>query len=77
MLTFKEMAEKPVTSDELNRAKTAILKQIEFNLNKPDRIGVASSEYISKGDWRLFFISRYRIESARLEDVNRVVLDYF
>ena len=53
------------------------MKQIELNLNNPDRIGVALSEYISKGDWRLFFVSRDWIEAARPEDVNRVALDYF
>ncbi len=75
--SYEELAEKPVTEEELDRAKTAILKQIELNLNNPDGIGVALSEYIAKGDWRMFFINRDRIEAAKLEDINRVALDYF
>jgi zinc protease len=75
--TYEELAKKPVTQEELDRAKASILKQTELNLNNPDRIGVAMSEYIAMGDWRLFFLHRDQIEGASLEDVNRVALHYF
>lgn len=75
--TYEEIKTKPITQEELDRAKTALLKQIDLNLNNPDRIGVAMSEFIAMGDWRLFFIHRDRIENVTLEDVNNVALHYF
>jgi zinc protease len=74
---YAEIKTKPITQEELDRAKTSILKQIELNLNNPDRIGVAMSEFIAMGDWRLFFIHRDRIEQLTVEEVNRVALHYF
>jgi zinc protease len=77
IVTYEEFLAKPITEEELGRARTAILKQIELNLNNPDRIGVAMSEYIAKGDWRLFFLERDRLEKTTLDDVNRVANTYF
>lgn len=75
--TFEEIKSKPVTQEELDRAKTSLLKQIELNLNNPDRVGVAMSEFIAMGDWRLYFIHRDNIEKVTLEEVNRVAQHYF
>jgi len=41
------------------------------------RIGVAISEPIAQGDWRLMFKNRDRIKEVTLADVQRVVQDYF
>jgi zinc protease len=75
--TFNELTTNPPTKEEVERAKTSILKQIELNFNNADRVGVLLSEYISMGDWRLFFIYRDQLEKVTPEDVLRVAKNYF
>lgn len=67
----------PPTAEEVNRAKTEILKQIELALTNTERIGLTLSEYIAMGDWRMLFIGRDRIEAVTPEDVERVAKFYF
>ncbi len=69
-------AARPVTADELERARTRLLNAYEETLNDPAAYGLALSEAIAKGDWRLFLIGRDRIAQASLEDVQRVALRY-
>ena len=66
----------PPTKEEVERAKTSILKQIDLTLNNSDRIGLAFSEYIGSGDWRLFFLNRDRVRKVTPEDVARVARTY-
>lgn len=68
---------KPVTAEEVERAKAARLKAIELNLTRSDRIGVELSEWAAMGDWRLFFIHRDRVKALKTEDVQRVATQYF
>ena len=70
-------AAKPVTDEEVNRAKAARIKAIELNLTRSDRIGVELSEWAAMGDWRLFFIHRDRVNAIKTEDVQRVATHYF
>lgn len=69
-------AAKPVTDEEVNRAKAARIKAIELNLTRSDRIGVELSEWAAMGDWRLFFIHRDRVNALKTEDVQRVATNY-
>jgi zinc protease len=66
----------PITEQELQRARTSILKNVELLLNSPDRVGLQLSEYIGQGDWRLFFLTRDRVRQATLEDVRKVAAAY-
>jgi zinc protease len=75
--TFDELTSKPITQEELDRAKTSILKQIELNLNNASRIGVAMSDFVAMGDWRLYFLYRDQVEAVTLDEVNRVAKHYF
>jgi len=70
------LATRPVTAAELERARTRLLNAYEDTLNDPSAYGLALSEAIAKGDWRLFLIGRDRIANATLEDVQRVALNY-
>ncbi len=70
-------AAKPVTAEEVDRAKASRIKAIELNLTRSDRIGVELSEWAAMGDWRLFFIHRDRIKALKAEDVQRVATHYF
>jgi zinc protease len=66
-----------VTEEELKLAKTSLLNDIEKTINDPQKLCVAMSESIALGDWRMFFIERDRIEALKLDDVQRVALNYF
>jgi len=70
-------AEAPVTQDELERARVRMRNAYENYMNDPGALGIALSEAIAKGDWRLFLIARDRIETVTLEDVQRAALNYF
>ena len=72
-----DLSTKPITADELERAKNTLIKENELLLNNSARVGLTLSEYIAVGDWRLFFIDRDRIEKVTVDDVNRVAKAYF
>jgi zinc protease len=67
----------PITAAELARAKASLLNNIDKTINNSQDLGVQLSESISKGDWRLFFIDRDRIEALTLADVQRAAENYF
>ncbi|WP_114152700.1 M16 family metallopeptidase [Chromobacterium haemolyticum] len=68
---------KPVTEAELKRAKASLLNDIDKTLNDPQQLAVEMSEAIAKGDWRLFFLTRDRIEALSAKDVERAAENYF
>jgi len=74
--TVEGVAAKPPTAEEVERAKADILKNIELSLNSSDQVGIALSNYISQGDWRLLFLDRDRIRKVTPEDVRRVGANY-
>lgn len=74
--TIEALKTTPVSKEEVDRAKTALLKNIELALNAPDRVGLAMSELIGAGDWRLFFINRDNLRKVTPEDVQRVAAAY-
>jgi len=64
------------TPEEMERARTALLKQIELTLNASDKLALELSEWASMGDWRLFFLHRDRLEKVTADDVQRVAKAY-
>jgi zinc protease len=70
------LAKNPITDEEVTRAKNAQLKYFEMTYNNADRVGLNLSEYIAKGDWRLWFHYRDQIEKVSAADVNRVAAYY-
>jgi zinc protease len=75
--TFETAATQPLTEEEVERAKTTLLKNIELGFNASDRIGMQLSEWASMGDWRLIFLHRDRIRDVTVEDVQAVATTYF
>ncbi len=67
---------KPATAEQTERAKTALLKDIELTLNSAERVGVQLSEWAAVGDWRMLFFQRDRLKTVTAEDVNRVAAKY-
>jgi zinc protease len=77
MLTaFEDVVNNVPSEEEVGRAKTEILKQTELMMNSSERVGLALSEAIGTGDWRLFFLNRDRVEAVTAEDVKRVAQKY-
>ncbi len=74
--TIENIAANPPTKEEVDRAKTSILKNIELTLNSSDRVGLTMSEYAAQGDWRLFFLYRDRVRKVTPEDVKRAAAAY-
>ncbi|MGI8642011.1 MAG: M16 family metallopeptidase [Pyrinomonadaceae bacterium] len=74
--TIENFAKTAPTKEEVDRAKTSILKDVELALNDPNRVGLELSEWIAQGDWRLFFLSRDRLKKVTPEDVQRVANTY-
>lgn len=75
--TIEGVATTALTQEEVERARTNILKEIELALNSSENIGLGMSEWIAAGDWRLFFINRDRIRHTTLEAVQTAAARYF
>jgi len=74
--TVEGVLTEPVTADEVQRAKTAMLSRINQRINSSTGIALDLSNWIGMGDWRLFFLNRDRIEAVTVDDVNRVARAY-
>ncbi|MES2299666.1 MAG: pitrilysin family protein [Pseudomonadota bacterium] len=77
LATVEGVKAKPITAAELERAKATMLNDIDKTINDAQQLGLQLSESIAKGDWRLFFLDRDRIEALTVADVQRVAENYF
>src|SRR5205085_1683084 len=75
--TVENFSATPPTREEVERARTSLLKNVDLTLNNSERVGLELSEWMAMGDWRLFFIHRDRIRKVTPEDVQRVASQYF
>jgi zinc protease len=74
--TLEKFASKPPTQEQVDRARTTLLKDIELVLNASDRVGIQLSEWAAMGDWRMLFMHRDRLEKVTVDDVVRVAKKY-
>ena len=74
--TVDNVVKEPPSKEEVERAKTRLLKDIELQLRDSEQIGLFMSEWASMGDWRLLFLSRDRLRKVTPEDVQRVAKLY-
>src|SRR5207253_3041479 len=65
------------SADEVERAKSRLLKEREKLMAHSDRLAVALGDWQSAGDWRLFFLHRDQVAEVRPADVERVASRYF
>ena len=70
------MAMEPPTDEEVNRAKTKFSSDFDRLLANTEQLGVALSESIAAGDWRLLFLGRDQMRKVTAADVQRVALNY-
>jgi len=66
------LAAEPVTAEELERARIGWLNAWDLGFTDSERVGVAMSEAVSLGDWRLYFLQRDQVRRVTLADINRV-----
>ena len=71
------IATEPPSKEEVDRARTHLLKNFDLMLNNSGEVGIYLSEWQSMGDWRLMFLDRDRIKSVSPADVARVAKAYF
>ena len=74
--SLEGIAAQPITEEEVERARTRLINDFDLALTNPRELGIALSEYIGMGDWRLFFLHRDRLRQVKREDVQRVALQY-
>ncbi|WP_305824580.1 M16 family metallopeptidase [Massilia brevitalea] len=73
----ESFAATPPTEEEMARVRRLYENQMERSLNDPQQVGVALSETIALGDWRLFFTGRERIKTINAREVADVAQRYF
>lgn len=74
--TVEGLLDRPVTDEELERARASLLNDIRQAFNSSASSALQLSEWAAMGDWRLFFIHRDRVEALTTDEVNRVVRAY-
>ncbi|QRM89732.1 insulinase family protein [Lacinutrix sp. WUR7] len=70
------LANNPVTEEEVNRGKGKFLKEADAIFRNSSRLGTFMSEFIGAGDWRLAFIFRDRVENMTADKVNAAIQRY-
>jgi zinc protease len=71
------LASGKIDEKELERWRTASLKEIELAMANSQEIAVYLSEFAAIGDWRTMFAYRDRISKVTVADVQRVAKAYF
>lgn len=74
--SLDNLKDNPITQEELDRAKSNLLKGIDQINRNSSYLGTYMSEFIAAGDWRLSFLHRDRIEAMSLEQINTVMAKY-
>ncbi|MBI1914591.1 MAG: insulinase family protein [Planctomycetes bacterium] len=64
------------TKEEVERVKLKLLKEREQLMSDAKSVTLELSEWIAKGDWRLFFLHRDRLKKITPDDVARVAERY-
>jgi len=76
LATIAGIAKDPITEAEVARVRQKAAKSFDETMASPQAFGVAISEAIALGDWRLFFLERDRYRKVTPADVQRVALAY-
>ena len=74
--TFETFADAPPTVEEVDRAKTLALKNLDLLLTNSQSVGLTVSEWAARGDWRLIYVYRDALKKVTAADVQRVAKAY-
>ncbi len=75
--TMESLGDKAFTEDEVEKAKLRSKRNAEELQSNANGMSSALSSACSRGDWRLLFIQRDRVQKVKAADVNRVATTYF
>ena len=75
--TADSIANMTITAEDLERAKNALLKNIDNVNNNTINLTITLTELIGAGDWRLWFLNRDRVEKLTAADIEEVVKKYY
>ena len=73
---LEDTARSPITADELERARTRLLNDIEKTVANVRSLSLNLTETIAMGDWRLLFVHRDRLRKVTLAQVQEVASRY-
>jgi zinc protease len=76
LATAESVGQYGVTAEEVNRAKSQILKAREMAAANTSQIAVSLSGWAAQGDWRLYFLQRDRVEKITPAEVQAVAAKY-
>jgi zinc protease len=65
-----------VSGEEVDRARQSLLKDRELAAADSNRLAIELSEWAAQGDWRLYFLTRDRIEQVTPSQVKDVAAKY-
>lgn len=75
LATIESLRSEPVSTEELERARTQWLNAWDKGFEDPERIGVELSGAIGQGDWRLYFLTRDHVRRVTAADLRRVAAE--
>jgi len=73
---LENTAESPITAEEVERARTRLLNDIEKTVSSVRSLSLNLTETIALGDWRLLFVHRDRLRKVTLAQVQEVAARY-
>ena len=76
LATIDGVIKEPPSKEEVDRARTRLLKDIDLSMRDSGQIGLFISEYVAIGDWRTMFLERDGIKKVSAADVQRVAAAY-
>ncbi len=76
LATVESIGAQPISAEELTRAQAKWLNEWNRRFRNAESVGVALSDAVGQGDWRLFFLLRDRVRDLKLPDVQRVATQY-
>jgi zinc protease len=74
--TIMGVAKEPPSTEEVDRAKARLEKDVEMSLRNSEQVGLFLSEYLAWGDWRILFHDRDLLRKVTPQDVQRVAAAY-
>ncbi|MFM9971284.1 MAG: M16 family metallopeptidase, partial [Burkholderiales bacterium] len=75
--TLEELARSPVTEDEVERARTRLLNDIERTVSNTRSLALTLNETIAMGEWRMLFVHRDLLRKVTVAQVREVAARYF
>jgi zinc protease len=69
-------AKSKITDEEVGRVKVRAKREFKQQFAETSRLGIALSEYIAAGDWRLLFLERDRVAALTPADVQKAAATY-